>query len=175
MHADEVKTDVALVRRLIAAQFPAWEQLAIDPVESAGTDNALYRLGAEMAVRLPRVHWAVAAGVLTDVPYGMPRAFVLTELSLAGLPIPHRSVLTSVTVGRRKPHPAGLITLAQTLGVSCDRMAYVGNERKDFTGANAAGCASVLLWRSTEEAPAWGQSFTIRSLDRLFELPLSTR
>lgn len=27
----------------------------------------------------------VAAGVLTDVPYGMPRTLVLTELSLAGL------------------------------------------------------------------------------------------
>ncbi|MEE8337419.1 MAG: aminoglycoside phosphotransferase family protein [Dehalococcoidia bacterium] len=54
MHAGEVNTDVALVRRLLAAQFPQWAGLPIEPVASAGTDNAIYRLGADMAVRLPR-------------------------------------------------------------------------------------------------------------------------
>jgi aminoglycoside phosphotransferase (APT) family kinase protein len=54
MHADEVHTDAALVRRLVAAQFPEWKSLAIAPVPSAGTDNALYRLGGDMVVRLPR-------------------------------------------------------------------------------------------------------------------------
>ncbi|MCL5099325.1 MAG: aminoglycoside phosphotransferase family protein [Candidatus Omnitrophica bacterium] len=55
MHADEVDTDVSLVGRLLAAQFPQWADLPIEPVPSAGTDNALYRLGEDMAVRLPRV------------------------------------------------------------------------------------------------------------------------
>lgn len=59
MHAGEVHTDVFLVRRLLAAQFPQWAELAIEPVSSAGTDNALYRLGEDLAVRLPRIHWAV--------------------------------------------------------------------------------------------------------------------
>jgi len=59
MHADEVDTDTALVRRLLADQFPHWGQLPLSPVPSAGTDNALYRLGDELAVRLPRIHWAV--------------------------------------------------------------------------------------------------------------------
>jgi aminoglycoside phosphotransferase (APT) family kinase protein len=59
MHTDEVGTDASLVRRLIAAQFPGWAELPIRPVPSAGTDNALYRLGDEMVVRLPRIHWAV--------------------------------------------------------------------------------------------------------------------
>jgi len=54
MHADEIDTDVALVRRLLAAQFPEWATLPIEPVRSAGTDNALYRLGQDMVVRLPR-------------------------------------------------------------------------------------------------------------------------
>jgi aminoglycoside phosphotransferase (APT) family kinase protein len=40
------------------AQFPEWADLPIEPVESAGTDNAIYRLGDDMAVRLPRIHWA---------------------------------------------------------------------------------------------------------------------
>ena len=54
MHADEVATDAALVRRLLAAQLPHWAELPIEPVPSAGTDHALYRLGDEMVVRLPR-------------------------------------------------------------------------------------------------------------------------
>ena len=58
MHAEEVETDVSLVRRLLAGQFPHWADLPIAPVESAGTDNAIYRLGDDMAVRLPRIHWA---------------------------------------------------------------------------------------------------------------------
>jgi aminoglycoside phosphotransferase (APT) family kinase protein len=54
MHADEVDTDRSLVGRLVAAQFPRWAELPIEPVPSAGTDNALYRLGDDMVVRLPR-------------------------------------------------------------------------------------------------------------------------
>ncbi|MDH4103498.1 MAG: aminoglycoside phosphotransferase family protein [Thermoleophilia bacterium] len=59
MHVDEVSTDVALARRLVAAQFPEWAALGLEPVRSSGTDNALYRLGADMVLRLPRIHWAV--------------------------------------------------------------------------------------------------------------------
>jgi aminoglycoside phosphotransferase (APT) family kinase protein len=59
MHDDEVETDSELVRRLLAAQHPQWAELPIRRVRSAGTDNAMYRLGDELAVRLPRIHWAV--------------------------------------------------------------------------------------------------------------------
>ena len=59
MHDDEVATDAPLVHRLLTAQFPQWADLPIQPVPSVGTDNALYRLGDDMVVRLPRIHWAV--------------------------------------------------------------------------------------------------------------------
>jgi aminoglycoside phosphotransferase (APT) family kinase protein len=42
-----------LVRQLIDTQFPEWCDLPVTPVRSAGTDNAIYRLGANLAVRLP--------------------------------------------------------------------------------------------------------------------------
>lgn len=58
MHAGEVETDVTLVQRLLAEQFPQWSGLPLRPVTSSGTDNALYRLGDEMVVRLPRIDWA---------------------------------------------------------------------------------------------------------------------
>ncbi|HID54164.1 MAG TPA: phosphotransferase, partial [Anaerolineae bacterium] len=53
MHTDEVDSDVFMVGRLLAAQFPQWADLPLTPFVSAGTDNAIYRLGEEMAVRLP--------------------------------------------------------------------------------------------------------------------------
>lgn len=58
MHADEVLTDVALVRRLIATQFPHWAALPVEPVDSYGTDHDIYRLGDHLSVRLPRIAWA---------------------------------------------------------------------------------------------------------------------
>ena len=45
--------DAALVRRLIATQFPQWRDLSVTPVAVDGWDNRTYRLGAEMSVRLP--------------------------------------------------------------------------------------------------------------------------
>ncbi len=58
MHADELDIDLSLVQRLLAKQFPSWVDLPLQPVSSAGTDNALYRLGNDMVVRLPRIGWA---------------------------------------------------------------------------------------------------------------------
>jgi aminoglycoside phosphotransferase (APT) family kinase protein len=54
MHADEIVIDGDLVRRLIAEQFPELGGLAVEPVRSTGTVNAIYRLGDELCVRLPR-------------------------------------------------------------------------------------------------------------------------
>ncbi|WP_428428984.1 aminoglycoside phosphotransferase family protein [Pararhizobium sp.] len=54
MHDDELDINKPLVSRLIAEQFPDWAGLPLEAVLSAGTDNAIYRLGDDMAVRLPR-------------------------------------------------------------------------------------------------------------------------
>jgi aminoglycoside phosphotransferase (APT) family kinase protein len=54
MHADEIEIDLPLVKRLLAAQFPQWASLPLQPVQPFGTDNALFRLGAHMVVRMPR-------------------------------------------------------------------------------------------------------------------------
>jgi aminoglycoside phosphotransferase (APT) family kinase protein len=52
--APDVQVDVSLVRRLVAAQFPQWASLPSEPVESSGWDNTIFRLGSDLAVRLPR-------------------------------------------------------------------------------------------------------------------------
>jgi aminoglycoside phosphotransferase (APT) family kinase protein len=54
MNADgRAGIDATLVRRLIAAQFPRWSGLPVNPVEVDGWDNRTYRLGDDMTVRLP--------------------------------------------------------------------------------------------------------------------------
>lgn len=59
MNDDEIATTEALVRSLISQQFPEFGHLPVQHFASAGTDNAMYRLGDELAVRLPRAGWAV--------------------------------------------------------------------------------------------------------------------
>jgi len=83
MHADEVDIDVALVRRLVAAQYPEWADLPIEPVPSGGTDNALYRLGDDLVVRLPRT--VRTEGTLRRERHWLPRLAPLVPLAV---PVP---------------------------------------------------------------------------------------
>jgi aminoglycoside phosphotransferase (APT) family kinase protein len=83
MHEDELPTDAALVRRLLAAQFPEWAELPVEHVPSSGTVNALYRVGSTMVVRLPRADWG-AGGVGKDGEW-LPR---LAPLLPVPIPVP---------------------------------------------------------------------------------------
>ncbi|MET7397387.1 aminoglycoside phosphotransferase family protein [Dactylosporangium sp. NPDC005572] len=89
MHDGEVPTDALLVRLLLAEQFPAWADLPVTPVESGGTDNAIYRLGDDLAVRLPRIGWATGQIALerTWLPVLAPQLPVAVPAPLAvGVP-----------------------------------------------------------------------------------------
>jgi aminoglycoside phosphotransferase (APT) family kinase protein len=85
MHADEVDTDPSLVRRLVLSQFPHWADLAVEPVLPRGTDNANYRLGESLLVRLPRrednvrplakeIEWLPRLAPLLPLPVPQPVA-----------------------------------------------------------------------------------------------------
>lgn len=73
--------DADLVARLVAAQFPQWAGLPVRQVLPGGIDNRTFRLGDDLAVRLPSAagyaaavekeqRWlpVIAAGVTVDVP-----------------------------------------------------------------------------------------------------------
>jgi len=55
MHDDEFVITAAMVKSLVGEQFPAWRDLPLTAVKSSGTVNALFRLGDELLVRLPRI------------------------------------------------------------------------------------------------------------------------
>lgn len=58
MHKAEFPVDESLVRALLAAQMPNLADRPLAVVEPWGTDNAIWRLGHDLVVRLPRIEWA---------------------------------------------------------------------------------------------------------------------
>ena len=59
MHEGEINIDSALVSRLLTEQFPDLAEREISLVRSTGTVNAMFRLGDDLCVRLPRLEkWA---------------------------------------------------------------------------------------------------------------------
>ena len=108
-------------------------------------------------------------GILTDVPYGMPAAFVHDDLRSVGIEDAFTAVLTSVEVGWRKPRPEGFVLLAQRLGTTPRGMLFVGNEAKDVRGACQAGAWAVFLDHEQTGADH-GQRATIKCLGDLLPL-----
>ncbi|MEU7841870.1 aminoglycoside phosphotransferase family protein [Micromonospora sp. NPDC049114] len=53
MHADQMDVSADVVAALVAEQFPRWRGLPVRPLRSAGTVNALFRLGTEFVLRFP--------------------------------------------------------------------------------------------------------------------------
>ena len=132
MHADELEIDAALVRRLLAAQFPQWSHLSLAPVPSAGTDNALYRLSEDMVVRLPRIGWAT--GQVEKEHTWLPR--LAPHLPLA-IPLP----LAKGAPGEGYPWDWSVYTWLEGENPALDRLADPVQSARalaDFVGA---------LWR----------------------------
>lgn len=66
MHNNELEINEHLVHLLLKSQCPHWAHLTTKPIASSGTDNALFRLGDDYVVRLPRVEWT-AGGVTKNI------------------------------------------------------------------------------------------------------------
>lgn len=190
MHADEVQTDPELVRRLLADQFPQWSGLPLALVASYGTDHDIYRLGDELAIRLPRIAWATAQAAKESV--WLPR--LAPHLPLA-VPVP-------VAMGRPTegypfdwsicewlPGASAADALADLAQAAVDLAEFVGALRDaDTTGAHPRNTGSrgsplvesdvgvrrsieslgsrvdgstlTRLWDESVAAPAWAGSET---------------
>ncbi|WP_108812195.1 phosphotransferase [Sphingorhabdus sp. Alg231-15] len=55
MHTDGYHLDDKLVRKLIDLQFENWAHLTLNRIDSAGTDNVIFRLGSDMYIRMPLI------------------------------------------------------------------------------------------------------------------------
>ena len=186
MHADEVETDAALVRRLLAGQFPHWADLAIELVASYGTDHDIYRLGDHLAARLPRIEWATgqASKEAEWLPRLAPHLPLAIPVQLArGNPAEGYPFHWSVYEWLPGENANGTIDDLEQAAV--DLAAFVTALRRiDVTGAHPRhaqsrgaplaeldehvrrsiaelgdridGRAAVRSWAESLEAPAWG-------------------
>jgi aminoglycoside phosphotransferase (APT) family kinase protein len=53
MHDDQVDVTTEIVASLVQEQFPQWSGKAIQPQSSAGTVNAIFRIGDDLSARFP--------------------------------------------------------------------------------------------------------------------------
>jgi aminoglycoside phosphotransferase (APT) family kinase protein len=53
MHENQIHIDRELVREMVTAQFPRHRNERIDQLQTSGTDNAIFRIGASVAARFP--------------------------------------------------------------------------------------------------------------------------
>jgi aminoglycoside phosphotransferase (APT) family kinase protein len=185
MHADEVDTDVALVRRLLAGQFPQWADLEIDPVVSYGTDHDIYRLGDDLAARLPRIGWATeqAAKEAEWLPRLAPQLPLAVPVQLA-IGQPAEGYPFEWSVYRWLPGESADGTIDDLDQAAVDLAAFVNALRQvDATGAHLRpprgrgaplaeldeqvrrsiaelgeridGDAALLAWEESLNAPRW--------------------
>jgi aminoglycoside phosphotransferase (APT) family kinase protein len=61
MHENEIKVNKELVQTLLVHQCPQWAHLPLKPITSFATSHAIFRLGDEYVVRLPRIESAAAS------------------------------------------------------------------------------------------------------------------
>jgi aminoglycoside phosphotransferase (APT) family kinase protein len=54
LHVDELQIDEDVVRRLVADQLPEYSGASVRRLAASGSSNALFRLGDDLLVRLPR-------------------------------------------------------------------------------------------------------------------------
>jgi len=109
----------------------------------------------------------IKIGILTDVPYGMDKNYVLMDID--GFKEYIDVILTSVEAGHRKPNKQGFIALSNELGVTPNEMIYVGDEEKDIIGSNDLGIYSVLIDKSNS-CTDYGQKKTIKKLNELLNI-----
>jgi aminoglycoside phosphotransferase (APT) family kinase protein len=91
LHDDEVTIDESLARRLLVEQLPAYGALPLRRIASGGTENAVFRLGDDLAVRMP---------IRPDAVSGL-----LKELRWLPVVAPHLSLAVPEVVATGEPGP----------------------------------------------------------------------
>jgi aminoglycoside phosphotransferase (APT) family kinase protein len=152
-HDGRAGIDAALVRRLIAEQFPQWAGLPVTPVKVDGWDNRTYRLGSELTARLP-THESYVAAVDKEhqwlpilapaLPVAIPEAVAKGE---PGQGYPHPWAIRRWIDGETASHEtvADLSDFARSIAEF-----ILALQSCDATGGPAAGAHSFYRGTSPE-------------------------
>jgi aminoglycoside phosphotransferase (APT) family kinase protein len=174
MHEGQLAVPVGVVRGLVDGQFPGWRGLQLRAVESAGTVNAIFRIGDELAARFPLVaaeygpvraqlEAEAAAGreLAGRTPFVTPEPVALGEPG-AGYPLPWsvQTWLPGVTAAEADP--------SQSVPFAGDLAELIAGVRVIDTGGRVfAGSGRGGILRSHDE---WVQTCLARS-EGLLDVP----
>ncbi|MCX5107481.1 aminoglycoside phosphotransferase family protein [Streptomyces sp. NBC_00378] len=175
--------DTALVRRLVDTQFPQWAGLPLKPLDRAGSDHVIHRLGEELSVRLPRHPGAMGQArkeaawlprLAPHLPLAVPVPMGVGEADF-GYPWPWAvsrwldgEVATVEGLAESADAAVGLarfLAALQRVAPSEDREGLTVRSLADRDGATRAAIAAVdgtfdaaamtELWDAALGAPGW--------------------
>jgi aminoglycoside phosphotransferase (APT) family kinase protein len=184
MHAEELDITPDFARALLARQFPDLAQLAITRLISAGTENTIFRLGDNLALRLPRIAGAATQAtresrwlplLAPHLPLTVPEPVALGEPSedypwhwsvcrwLAGENAFQQPVADLRDAAKRL---AQFVRALQTAPISGDSLVAVTSDRGvDLIHRDAATRAAIArcegLANTKPLAEIWDQSLTL--------------
>lgn len=151
LHTDELPIDLVLVRRLVDRAFPEYAREDLAPLVDLGSSNALFRLGSDKLVRLPRQpgggggidkesEWLpfVAARVTAQVP-------TVLGVGEPDLDYPERWAITTWLPGTRPVVPNHSSRAGETDGLAEDLAQFV-RELRDMRIPTHARADETLSW-----------------------------
>jgi aminoglycoside phosphotransferase (APT) family kinase protein len=187
MHPGQLAVTLRTVRELVDAQFPQWRPLAVRPVDSAGTVNAIFRVGDHLAARLPlepgdpapaRRHLESEARAASELAgrtrFRTPEPVALGEPG-AGYPLPWLVQTWLPGITATEQDPGGSAAFAQDLAEFITGVRSISTGGRTFSGSGRGGdLASHDPWMQTCFTRS-GQLLDVPALrqiwDELRELP----
>ncbi len=110
-------------------------------------------------------------GYKTGIVTGAPMHIASLEIEMLGEGDFDNVIIAQISNGiKPKPHPHGLESCLELLGVDRSKAIYVGNADEDVATARNAQVYDVLLIRGEHEFPDINPSLTIHSLYELRQL-----
>ncbi len=159
LHADELSIDLALVRQLVDRAFPEYVDEGLRHMNDSGSSNALFRLGNDKLVRLPR---QPGGGASIDkeaswLPYVASRVSVeVPEVVGVGEPdldYPERWAITTWLHGTRPSTPRTIPRDNGTDGLAEDLVLFL-TELRGMEVPERAKDDKALSWY--RGLPLWG-------------------
>ncbi len=119
----------ALARRLVAAQFPQWADLPVEPVADGGWDNWTFHLGTSKVVRLPSA---------SEYALAVDKEHRWLPVLAAQLPLPVPVPLAKGAPSAEYPHPWSVYEWLEGETATAERVAgevELACDLADFLGA----------------------------------------
>jgi aminoglycoside phosphotransferase (APT) family kinase protein len=151
MHDGQLAVSSGMVRTLVDEQFPGWRELAITKVDAAGTVNAIFRIGGNLAARFPlrpgdaavvrrrlEAEAAAARELAGATRFATPEPVAIGEPG-AGYPLAWAVQTWLPGVTAADDDPGGSVAFAHDLAGFISGVRAIGTGGRTFSGRGRGG------------------------------------